>query len=951
MTMVAAAGMLFVTSCVKDAAADIASTGDDVTVTFALDTANGIATRVISDGTSVDVLSFDILSNGTSIFNTENPKPTTSDFVNFAKDGQPYTLSVSLIKGQSYTFVFWAQNSGCKAYTVDEDKWTVSVDYSDSSLTNNLEASDAFYATGEITVSASSVQQVTLRRPFAQLNVGITAEDFNAAEALGLVIKTSSVELTGVADEIDLLTGEVTGSKTIELAAAAIPTEKLTVGGEEYHYLSMSYILAAEKATVGAAYEFEGSVKVSLSEGLSSVPVQRNWRTNIIGRLLTGTIDFEIVVDGDFYDNHNVELEWDGKSVNTPKTDEEGNYHVTRPSELAGLAQLVNGGDELEGATVYIDGDIDLGGHEFPGIAAGATRDGKNMIGTAFKGTLDGQGHTISNLVVTDGDADKANEAVGFLGSLTGEFKDMTFENVQIDTKSKQAGIVGVVSEGGKISGVKVKSGTISGAQAVGGIAGRLILDGTIENCENHANIESQASNAGGIVGAAYYTEEGKTMTISGCDNYGTVSGKSNAIGGIVGLNCGEVSNCNNYGTSVTGAAASVGGIVGEQKAAGSVKDCVNYADVAGGPNYGAGGIVGWVRYAPANNADYPAQSPVTVSGCTNEAKHISGVSGVGGIVGMWYCDGICTENTSFAETITASDKFVAGIVGGSQWTEYDSNGNNKDNFTEGLVLSVTKNTSYTSIDNITGGSKASIIYINNRERTDEHDNTNPQVTEASSDEELADAVKEANAYIKLAAGEYKLPSGVAEGVTFVGEGANFIIGSSQPGRYTNVTFKNVTITGSQNYTGMQHSKNLKFEYCKLNGLQFLYADNCEFNNCVFNQETKGVYCVWTYTATPVYFTDCKFYCVGRAVNVFNEGGISDQELYFKNCNFHASVSDGKSVLEIGTDSHNVVVHIDNCTEEGFVEGSVNKNTLWNHKSGSNKLVVYVDGEQVYNYE
>ena len=948
MTMVAAAGMLFVTSCVKDAAADIASTGDDVTVTFALDTANGIATRAISDGKSVDVLSFDILSNGTSIFNTENPKPETKGFAAAAKEGQPYTLSVSLIKGQSYTFVFWAQNSGCEAYTVED--WTVSVDY--SKLTNNLEASDAFYATGEITVSASSVQQVTLRRPFAQLNVGITAEDFNAAKALGLVIETSSVELTGVADEIDLLTGEVTGSETIELAAAAIPAEKLTVGGEEYHYLSMSYILAAEKATVGAAYEFEGSVKVSLSEGLSSVPVQRNWRTNIIGRLLTGTVDFEIVVDGAFGGNHSVEFEWDGESVNIPEMDEEGNYRVTKPSELAGLAKLVNDGDELEGATVYIDGDIDLGGHEFPGIAAGATRDGNKMIGTAFKGTLDGQGHTISNLVVTSGTAD---EASGFLGSLTGEFKDMTFENVQIDTKSKQAGIVGVVSEGGKISGVKVKSGSINGAQAVGGIAGRLILDGTIENCENHANIESQASNAGGIVGAAYYTEADKKMTVSGCDNYGTVSGKSNSIGGIVGLNCGDVINCNNYGTSVTGTDSSVGGIVGEQKAAGSVTGCMNKADVKGGSassHYGAGGIVGWVRYASSGEfGSYPYETSIKVSGCTNYGKHISGVTGVGGIVGAWYHDGECYENTSYAETVTASDKFVAGIVGGSQWTSLGSDQNGVD--ATQLKLTVHDNVLFTADKDITGGSKATYIYINNHDRTEQYDNTNPQVSSvASNDEELAAAVTEANAYIKLAAGEYKLPGGVAEGVTIIGEeGTNFVVGSSKPARYTNVTFKNVTITGSQNYTGMQHSSNLKFEYCTLNGIHFLYAATCEFDNCVFNQESKDLYNVWTYGASDVHFNDCVFNCVGRAVLIYIEGSSTDtKDIYFDSCRFYAShpANDGKAAIEIG-DGSTFEVSIKNCTAEGFDLGSRSNNSLWNHKVDTNKVTVYVDGEPVYN--
>ena len=75
---------------------------------------------------------------------------------------------------------------------------------------------------------------------------------------------------------------------------------------ENYVYLSMSYILANDETTGYAKTALEdldftfapiSGNNINFSEGLNAVPVQRNWRTNIIGKILTGDVTFNITID------------------------------------------------------------------------------------------------------------------------------------------------------------------------------------------------------------------------------------------------------------------------------------------------------------------------------------------------------------------------------------------------------------------------------------------------------------------------------------------------------------------------------------------------------------------------------------------------------------------------------------------------------------------------------
>lgn len=312
--MFAAAGMLLATSCSNDEL-DMVQSGNEAQVTFSLVAEGGIASRAISDGTGAKKLVYAVYNaNGELIETIANADVNGQIVDNSAFDsGLTENVTITLAKGQQYTVAFWAQNPNCTAYTTTDLK-NVTIDYDGL---NNDETRDAFFKAETFTVTGNTEIDVVLKRPFAQINVGVYQSDWDAAVASGIEIEKSKVTIEKAATSINLLTGEVAGEQTVEYGFDLIPAkfttpETLKVDldkdgtKEDYVYLSMSYILAND-ATTGYAkatledldftFAPQSGNNINFSEGLNSVPVQRNWRTNIIGKILTGDVTFNITID------------------------------------------------------------------------------------------------------------------------------------------------------------------------------------------------------------------------------------------------------------------------------------------------------------------------------------------------------------------------------------------------------------------------------------------------------------------------------------------------------------------------------------------------------------------------------------------------------------------------------------------------------------------------------
>lgn len=273
-------------------------------VTFKV-SADGALTRAISDGTTVDELVYRVFDkNGNPIATLPLVKEAAADL------SSGHTVALTLAKGQTYKVAFWAQKAGNTAYTVN-DNMQVAVNYS---AANNDESRDAFFNAVEITVKDDVAQTVELKRPFAQLNVGSTTADWNAAVVSGVTVTESKVTVKQAATTLNVLDGKVSGAADVNFTYAAKPGELLKVDAdgdgtkEDYEYLSMSYILpndatdGTQKTLASAEFTFKtaSGTEIVVKNGLQNLPLQRNYRTNIVGNILSGTTTFTVVVDPAF---------------------------------------------------------------------------------------------------------------------------------------------------------------------------------------------------------------------------------------------------------------------------------------------------------------------------------------------------------------------------------------------------------------------------------------------------------------------------------------------------------------------------------------------------------------------------------------------------------------------------------------------------------------------------
>ncbi|MBR2026625.1 MAG: hypothetical protein IKA07_05770, partial [Alistipes sp.] len=187
-------------------------------------------------------------------------------------------------------------------YTVDFANKKMTVDYTAATTLSNDENRDAFYKRHTFTVTGAQTETIELRRPFAQLNIGTS--DYTASANAGYTPNQSFVKVTKLGDVLNLWNDKVEGTDAvITFDYAAIPTtETFPVTG--YEYLAMNYLLVdSEKEVVDIEFAYkETSTGDAKTRTVGSVPVQRNYRTNIYGQLLTSDVDINVVIKPEYYE-------------------------------------------------------------------------------------------------------------------------------------------------------------------------------------------------------------------------------------------------------------------------------------------------------------------------------------------------------------------------------------------------------------------------------------------------------------------------------------------------------------------------------------------------------------------------------------------------------------------------------------------------------------------------
>ena len=300
----ALAAVVMVAGCAREfSPAEV--TGDTVTATFTV-TAPGIATKAIADGTSATALTFAAYDGSGNYLEELSGSATVT-----SAGTKTWTVSAQVVLGMTYKFAFFAKSESDEGfYTFAPGAKTITADY--AKLPANNDNADVFYAvTDPIEVSNANLSQsVSLKRPVAQVNVADPDADLTAAEySLKVADATSTLKLTGINNVLNIFEGTLSCDpevEFVEFTAAPKPTDKITVGSDEYNRLAMVYVLAGSTSqntdiTITITAKGVGdNADHAITREVSNVPIQANYRTNILGNIFTGTMNFTVTVDNNF---------------------------------------------------------------------------------------------------------------------------------------------------------------------------------------------------------------------------------------------------------------------------------------------------------------------------------------------------------------------------------------------------------------------------------------------------------------------------------------------------------------------------------------------------------------------------------------------------------------------------------------------------------------------------
>ena len=287
-------------------------------------------------------------------------------------------------------------------------------------------------------------------------------------------------------------------------------------------------------------------------------------------------------------------------------SEENGVYLIAKPYHLAWFRDYVNGtivdkgevaGTTHPSASAKLTADINLTNY------CHAAEDGKELLSwipvgnfdNPWKGNMDGQGHTISNLYIKT-----AQSYVGLFGCIEdATIQDLIFDTAKVEnvnTIYKNTFCTGILagfarayvhSYPAHIKGIKTTDNcTVIGQVRTGGIVGQTNIN--LEICENHSSVKG-GMEVGGIAGTS------ENINIKRCTNYGTVVNDDYYIGGIIGEALfTSIEDCANYG-KITSTGWHAGGIAGYTMDNSSIQNVFSYGDVTNTKD-NPGIIIGYVN-------------------------------------------------------------------------------------------------------------------------------------------------------------------------------------------------------------------------------------------------------------------------------------------------------------------------------------------------------------------
>lgn len=571
--MLAALMGVFATACSNDD--NVAGTDGDQSraITFTVNSERNTQTRATENPGKIEgkVLRYimEVYDKETSTL-VENSKQVKTVADPSASSEVAFTMEKPE-DGKEYTVVFWADyvaEAGTDDLYYDTSAGLDAVTFKDATPAD-LDG-EAFYKTVAIRVDGTpETNRVLLKHSVAQVNIK-TMDELVGYKSVK-VTYGDAANANAPMSVFNALDGTVATGLTIADVVSNIGD---TSGATEMDAKTFhTFYVFAPKATQGLI-----NMTISLCTGVdgasptkdkqvSDVPLQANYRTNIIGAFNTILNTFIVSCDATWENPDNNKYVttpsvsvWDGSipaandeyAFGGGDGSSEDPYLIKSAADLAQLAANVNNKNYYSGKYFQQEVDINLNNKAWMPIGTSSSK--------SFNGSFNGNHKWINNLNVN-----VSTGHAGLFGSVGGVGNDKTLENIHV-------------------FGTVVNSAP-SGSPYAGGIIGECqdLGNGNITNCSFSGTVSCPNGFAGGIVGAQIYD-------VSGCKNEGAVSGK--VVGGIIGYGCDTYaagSNykiTNSYNTGTVTATDKAGGIVGHylQTRGGSntMNNCYNTGTISG---------------------------------------------------------------------------------------------------------------------------------------------------------------------------------------------------------------------------------------------------------------------------------------------------------------------------------------------------------------------------------
>ena len=287
--LAAAALTLLAVGCNKEQVTEVPD-GQMVDVTFTAALPGEMATKTLGDGQTAKKLYVSVYENDAEKTHLRDLDKTAT-FTDLKTQ-----VKFSLVKGKTYNFVFWAQAEGAP-YDVTDLKNIKVKNYTTDA---NDEKRDAFYATRkELKVNGALTETIKLYRPFAQVN--FATADYADAKKAGFNPAVSSFTASEAAKTFDTFAEEGKDKVEVALTETGIPADVLkTLDGETYTRLAMNYLIPVgkqgESHNIDVAATFKANNGEAVTVSAPNAPVQNNYRTNILGNLLTSQVIFNVEI-------------------------------------------------------------------------------------------------------------------------------------------------------------------------------------------------------------------------------------------------------------------------------------------------------------------------------------------------------------------------------------------------------------------------------------------------------------------------------------------------------------------------------------------------------------------------------------------------------------------------------------------------------------------------------